>query len=271
MCIIMYQKAGDSRLEQSAFERSERINSDGMGIAYPEDGELITYRTMDDLGGLMSRYSWARNREKPVLVHFRLATQGVLSEENCQPFKVHDNLVMAHNGNIRFTSLPEGWSDSRYFGDAILSDLSPDILNNPAVFHLLEYYIGSGNKVAIMDVEGNATILNEDSGHWRDDTWFSNYSYSPYGTKTKSLFFNKDDEEGEDEYEVIEVEDGDLIEEGCLYKGKIVCYGCLPENVDDRDLFDLYEANIPQYCEYCSFWLSSKNPHVVAQRNRAEA
>jgi hypothetical protein len=148
-------------------------NPDGAGFAWREDDGTVSYSR----GFFDFRQFWKAYREhdnKDMLIHLRFATHGSKCLENCHPFVVADNVVMAHNGILaEFTGDKAGRSDSRVFAEDVLIPAIDaaggwEALMTPAVRLLLERMIGY-DKVVFLTSTG-FVILNEEIGEWSEST-----------------------------------------------------------------------------------------------------
>jgi hypothetical protein len=117
-----------------------------------------------------------------MLIHFRITSRGVTNEEMCHPFMVGDNMAIIHNGtisNIKADETKNGDSDTKVLAEQILANLPEGWESNAATHRLLEEFIG-WSKICILTDEDKVYILNESSGFWAEDIWYSNRSYVSY-------------------------------------------------------------------------------------------
>jgi gamma-glutamylcyclotransferase (GGCT)/AIG2-like uncharacterized protein YtfP/predicted glutamine amidotransferase len=78
MCLIIYKPNHKSKIPSKYLSNAKRINPDGFGILYLDNGELIKtldYKSVDALV----------NVERPFVAHFRYATQGKINKKNIHP------------------------------------------------------------------------------------------------------------------------------------------------------------------------------------------
>jgi hypothetical protein len=70
------------------------------------------------------------------------------------------------------------------FNESVLQLLPKGWMYNNAIAHLVEEYIAH-SKIVVLNSRGEATIYNEDKGHWKGGVWFSNHTYSYFRTEYK--------------------------------------------------------------------------------------
>ena len=184
-------------LDKDTLKRCNSSNPDGFGFAY-FDRELVIRKEVEKEKIQKSIDSFIKIRkqfkDRPFLVHFRIATHGKISTRCCHPFRVNEDVVFCHNGILKYeygvdkNSLD---SDTMMFNKNILQKIDNRTLNDminskkSVLKDLLEGYIGSGNKMILLNKEGNYCILNEYKGLWDKGIWYSNDSY-----KKKEDFFS---------------------------------------------------------------------------------
>ncbi len=111
----------------------------------------------------------------PFLIHFRIASHGSICYENCHPFMMDDGGAMIHNGMLPF-SADRTKSDTKEFAENIVKVMGENWQDNEYAVGLVEEAIGKHNKIVMLWPDYSYLILNEKSGFWREDVWFSNYS-----------------------------------------------------------------------------------------------
>lgn len=176
MCLLVVNQ-NKTGITEAQFNAAHTANPDGFGIAYRNaQGTIKIYK---DLRGAKPAYAAYRKiREKnsgAFLLHFRIATHGLVDLDNCHPFQVSEKLVFAHNGIINLESEDPTQSDTAAFCQ-ILQGLPIGFLDNEASKVLIALAIGN-SKLAFLDDTGKVTIINEKLGHWNAGEWYSNASY----------------------------------------------------------------------------------------------
>jgi glutamine amidotransferase len=178
MCIVIYNPSDAKNLSPDAFNKSNDANPDGMGMAWALDGEIKIMHTLLRCDLLYIKYLEIRKKGADVLLHFRKATHGKVSLENCHPFWLTDDVVFAHNGVIYLPGDNKDESDTLAFRDKILDKLPEKWWEDPYLFDLISDYI-AGSKIVLMFPDGSSKIIRETGtgAHWFAGSWFSNSSY----------------------------------------------------------------------------------------------
>lgn len=157
-------------------------NNDGAGIMYSRGGELIIekgiFESFLDFRKLYDRGISLCNNSS-VVVHFRIATSGEKTEENCHPFRINKSIGFAHNGIFSaMSSYKQTKSDTAVFSDFI-STLPDNFYSNEAIMFLIEDFIKKErSKVVFMDSEGQLKLINSELGEWKDGCWYSRKTYT---------------------------------------------------------------------------------------------
>jgi hypothetical protein len=154
-------------------------NDHGCGYMYPDEGKLKIRKFMKADQLVSSYESVVAERlgemETPVVLHFRIATRGGISLENCHPFLVTDSVGMAHNGTLSIGTVVNK-TDSEVFARDCLRFMTPEHLDCPSFGRLVGQAIGS-NRMAFMGNGGEILIVNKIL--WEEDhgCFFSNGTY----------------------------------------------------------------------------------------------
>lgn len=178
MCIAILNKS--SMLEESVFENSFENNPDGCGMAYIIHGKVRITHNMTSWKSLYDEYQLVRPLTKhPILIHFRIGTSGVKDERNLHPFMVTKDMALIHNGMVSYSPIEKDKSDTWHFVEFLKTLKNPySLLNSDSLeFQMLSAII-SGSKMCLLHKDGRYSILNEKSGTWKGDTWYSNNSYA---------------------------------------------------------------------------------------------
>lgn len=201
MCIAIVKKAGAVLTRDTLFNCYTN-NRDGCGFAYINTDiygkRKIRIKKSMDFEIFYDKYSRAveQNPNSTFLIHFRIATHGTVDEYNCHPFQINDKQVFIHNGIIPQMDKDgprDHRSDTRIFKDKILRKLPRGWENNPAIKFMIESIIGF-SKLAVLNVDNTFNIFKENSGHWKEDVWYSNTSYQPFvpvRTSYNEAYFQK--------------------------------------------------------------------------------
>lgn len=173
MCYLLTKPQGQAVPMEWIHNAFEAGNQDGFGLAFVGNkGKFVVKKTMDFARFCSDVQSIPLDRN--AVVHLRMASTGVVCEDNCHPFHVGD-MIGAHNG-----CLP-GWGDANvtdtehFMTKRIVS--SHSLLNSR---HTLEKEINTG-KMAFLLPCGSIEILNRERGiEGENGFWHSNSFYQPY-------------------------------------------------------------------------------------------
>lgn len=180
MCLAIVQPKGKSVPREYLLE-GFCSNPHGAGFAYARKGEVHIrkgYFHADEFADAVA----AEASKLSALIHFRFATHGAKGEFNCHPWELCDGrFAMIHNGILPIASTPQK-SDTGHFADQVLTPALERFKSpaDPALRYLVESSIGDGNKIAVLDQRGEATIYNEKQGHWHKGIWYSNHGYQSF-------------------------------------------------------------------------------------------
>lgn len=187
MCIIILNKEGV--LPESQLKNASQRNPDGAGIMYAVKGVLHHRKSLQN-SEIISEYYRVRNAfpEAPIALHFRIATDGGVTTDNCHPYPVNPDMMLMHNGILtNYANRHTAMSDTRLFIADILTHITPLEIFKPHMAKLIEQAIGS-SKFVIMHKNGEVIIVNEGVGVWSKDkrNWYSNQSaFQPPKQKVK--------------------------------------------------------------------------------------
>lgn len=187
MCIAILNTT--NTISKETLKQCWKSNPDGAGMIYTANNQIQIFKEMSNFDKFYKEYLKQRksNKTSNFVLHFRIATSGKIDKTNCHPFSVNKNLAFVHNGMININQLNANVSDTYTFNELILKKLPATFLNNHAILDLIENYIGY-SKLIFLDSDNEASILNEDLGHWdADNNWYSNNSYQCTYTKTKAV------------------------------------------------------------------------------------
>ena len=185
MCVMLIQKIDSPKINKGDFDSYANENPDGFGLSYVDDKDkLIINKTMS-AQEFWEMYNFVYNgwnKTSPILTHFRLGTSGGKKVEMCHPFRVNDDICVAHNGVINIGHNRETVSDTYQFTESILKDCAATLFNNETTKKLIESNIGSYNKLIMLNSKKEINIYNEDEGTWINDnsTWISRKMYNTY-------------------------------------------------------------------------------------------
>lgn len=160
------------------------INRDGGGFAYiDENGEVVIKKGFFKYNAFQKAYMNAAEKyaeSSPFLVHMRIKTAGSVKEENCHPFKIKDG-AMIHNGSLFYPTGDDAKSDKS--DTRIFAERFHNILKLEDVLRVQEdilFAFGRTNKLVFLYNDKRYAIVNEKTGFWYNDVWYSNASCTPY-------------------------------------------------------------------------------------------
>jgi hypothetical protein len=176
MCLIIYSATG-ATTDRETFKNAATHNPDGIGVM--SERGIVKWQ-----GPKAERKAWrhVKRLERagiPHAVHFRWTTHGDNSTDNVHPHATASGAFVMHNGVLSATahlaSSTQGASDTALYVKhylATVTDFAP-------VLPLIGGHIGAGNKFVIMDAGMQFHVVNDYSGYWVDNVWYSNdYSLS---------------------------------------------------------------------------------------------
>lgn len=193
MCIIIAKNSGVNLPSKKILKSCFNSNPDGAGIMYNRDGKVNIEK-----GFMGFKSFWKYHQDMKfgintsIVYHFRIATAGGTSPENCHPFPISDNeellkklsiegedIALCHNGIIPINT-PKHLSDTQIFIMDILAGVRGELLaKNQAVLKLIEKAT-AGSRFALL-YGSNGEIITSGQG-WIPDSnglIFSNDSYLP--------------------------------------------------------------------------------------------
>ena len=186
MCVCIFKKAGKQLPSEQILSDCWLANPDGAGFCYPENGKIRIKKGFMTFEEFLSALEKVKNiKEKPFLIHFRIATHGGISPQNCHPFPVSENEnelkaidfccknAFVHNGILPFRPRKESLSDSQEFSMLLARACKP--FEGDSVSRLLHPLLTS-NRVAFMDSAGTVNLC----GQWEKykGYHFSNLNFS---------------------------------------------------------------------------------------------
>lgn len=180
MCIAAVVPAG-LKITEDQLTSCRNRNPDGAGMAYVKDGKVHIKKGLFKIEDIVSTYNMLADsygKDNPMLVHFRIATQGVVGEKNCHPFPIKGGAVI-HNGILWNV----GGRTALKSDTAELFAALHNVFNKNDVEKAkaqIEIALGYSNKIAALYDDGSTVVLNESSWTKSDSgVLFSNNCYLP--------------------------------------------------------------------------------------------
>ena len=187
MCLAILKKAG-ATIPVDHLSNGWVSNPGGAGYGFVKNGKTESRKGFFKLREFMAAYNKdvEDNPDSPFLVHFRIPTYGAQDASNTHPFRI-DNGLLIHNGSFTGTEAKSntGSSDTALFASMFAKNLSFKFVQDHK--KELEDAIGY-NKVALLYDDKSYTIINEASGYWVDDVWYSNTSYKRYSQNNYGMY-----------------------------------------------------------------------------------
>lgn len=176
MCIAIAKKAG-IKISEDILERCFHKNPDGAGFTVEINDKLTIFKGYFTFKSFMEAFE--PYQEQKAMIHFRILTHGDLSEENCHPFEVTENIHFTHNGIITNVTAKGTESDTHVFNSQYLKDIVKNYgekaLFDPIIKNLIQKFIGYSKLVFFVKGEEDFLIYNEHLGNTSSDgVWFSN-------------------------------------------------------------------------------------------------
>lgn len=182
MCLLVNQPASTAFTDEF-IEDVYRKNSDGFGVMYAEHGEVHVYKCLPRDAKDMIDFYRAHAEGRDCVWHARMQTHGDIDLDNCHPYRVTDDIWLAHNGILSTgNAADKSKSDTWHF---IRNVLTPALTANPDLMLDLDWQkfvgsmIGTGNKFGLVRADGKTVVINEASGVNFVGAWLSNtYAWS---------------------------------------------------------------------------------------------
>jgi len=180
MCIAILNQNHELSLETISNSWYNNPQGGGMLFVNKDTNKLQSFKTFE-LRQFYKAYLELLDLAKDgtMILHFRIATQGVKSVDNLHPF-INDvsGLGFVHNGIIsQHCDRSSKKSDTALFNDDVVSKLSSDFVYDEDLQNRMTKYVGKWNKLIFMNDDADVTIINENQGEWVNDQWFSNDSW----------------------------------------------------------------------------------------------
>ena len=183
MCILINHPANTNFSDELLADFYD-YNSDGFGAMYAEAGKLVIIKTLGKPDEIEALYK-KELAHRDCIIHYRMKTHGDIDLDNCHPYRINDDIWMAHNGILAMGNpIDRRKSDTWHFIEYIIRpalNADPDLIFDRDYQEYLENMIGGTNKFAFMHKSGKSVILNEQAGVTHQGAWLSNtYAWSAH-------------------------------------------------------------------------------------------
>jgi predicted glutamine amidotransferase len=178
VCLAIFKPA-KVILPEESIRNGWISNSDGGGYAFIDKKKVVHRKgimTLKEFGEAYAADS-KQYKKSPFAVHFRIRSMGDKSPSNTHPYPIAKGMLI-HNGTIDGTGAVGGVGESdtakfcKMFGDQLTYEWVKEHKEE------LETAIG-WNKLVMLYDDGKFHIINEKSGLWVGDVWYSNHSFKP--------------------------------------------------------------------------------------------
>ena len=168
MCIIIVANV-NKRLSNRIIKRAYKNNPDGFGIAASINGKLEVIKGLYKPSKIIKIYNQLRAKASgDIVLHFRIATRGNVTDSLCHPFYVNKDLVMFHNGveideDIAGHSCSnKDESDTMAFVNNILKNFKKGFQKNKNIMNMISKSVGNNNRLCFLDSNGVTTYSSSD-------------------------------------------------------------------------------------------------------------
>jgi len=196
MCLLVNQQSTSPILSDEWLSDFYSYNSDGVGVMYANNGELIVKKLLPKSADEFIAFYREFISGKNCSFHLRMRTHGDIDLDNCHPYPILNRLEhgidlwLMHNGILSTgNKADESKSDTwHYINDYLKPMISanPDFAFHPSFAEIVGDHIGSSNKFILMDNEGRQTIINQSAGVYWAGLWLSNtYAWSASDSASK--------------------------------------------------------------------------------------
>ena len=208
MCVILVKEVGYDLPNENNLLACWNKNPHGAGFMFNDNGKVIIkkgYMNFNDFyNELISIDKKINLKNRGLVIHFRIATSGLVDKGNCHPYPLSDsindlrntyietNLGVAHNGVITFYNRKDDTlNDTQLFvkNDLFeLYSLDKKFYLNPIFQSMIERLI-NGSRFVFLNGQGQIFKI----GKWyrKDNYYFSNLSHEKNEIEIDHLHLRK--------------------------------------------------------------------------------
>jgi len=184
MCLLVQQTAASNFSDEFLADVYTK-NQDGLGVMYAEGGKLHVFKALPANSQDFIDFYRKHAEGKDCVWHARMQTHGDIDFDNCHPYKVTDDVWLAHNGILSTgNNADKSKSDTWHF---IHNFIRPALIGNPELLtdenwqKFVGEIIGRSNKFALVRADGAVVVINAQAGVNYENAWLSNtYAWSYY-------------------------------------------------------------------------------------------
>lgn len=201
MCIICYTPAGVALPDKETFRTMFKNNPDGGGLMYTDGGGVVIDKGFFDVNAMYNaaRAARAKYPQTPVVLHFRISTQGGASAPLTHPYPVCGDykrmrqlrtrapLAIAHNGVISQYSAPWSARSKLNYNDTMTftKDFVAPLLRGRVKWYTapdadalrVALRAVSASRLAIMSADGHVELIGNFTIN--NGRYYSNDTYTP--------------------------------------------------------------------------------------------
>ena len=169
MCIIIVANK-NKKIPSKHIKLANELNCDGFGMSASVNNKLFVYKSIsinsDDIIKLYNSIRQVATGD--IVLHFRIATRGNVTDSLCHPFYVNKDLVMFHNGveideDIAGHSCGnKDESDTKAFVNNILKNFKKGFQKNKNIMNMISKSVGDNNRLCFLDSNGVTTYSSSD-------------------------------------------------------------------------------------------------------------
>ena len=189
MCILIH-RTPDTSFSDDVLRDFYDHNPDGFGVMFGDGKKMHITKSLGSVEETIALYrDICEGRE--CIIHYRMRTHGNIDTANCHPYRITDDLWLAHNGILSAGNpINQALSDTWHMIEYILrpiAERNADLLFTADFQTYLGDLIGTGNKFALCHADGRIAVINREAGVEHFGAWLSNtyaWSTTKFGFKT---------------------------------------------------------------------------------------